>query len=81
LLQAVGSVVGTQSVAGTTASTVKITGYARLGAGYQMSSWLIGRIDAIAGIVASRTLIGPANSDPSWGPLFGGGVLALQANW
>ncbi len=81
LLRAVGSVVGTQSVAGTTASTVKITGYARLGAGYQMSSWLVGRIDAIAGVVASRTLIGPANSDTSWGPLFGGGVLALQANW
>lgn len=74
------SVVGTQSVAGTAKSTVKLTGYARLGAGYEMSSWLVGRIDAIAGIVASRTLIGPGDL-PAWGPLFAGGVLALQANW
>jgi hypothetical protein len=80
MLKAVGTMVGPESVAGTTKSTMKITGNARLGAGVLLNRWLVLRLDGIAGVVASRTLFGDG-SDHSWGPLFAGGVLALQANW
>jgi hypothetical protein len=97
MFRAAGSAVGSVGAvpnASTVASTWKVAGHARAGGGVQINRWLALRIDAMGGVAASRIEIdyrvtGPGGvpipgvtaNRASWGPLFFGGTVGLQANW
>jgi hypothetical protein len=69
---------------GANESTWKATGHARIGGGYALNRWIVLRVDALGGVVASRTFIGKKGNPidyGSWGSVFAGGALALQASW
>lgn len=95
MLRAVGRATGTVGNTpnvGSAVSTQMITGHSRLGAGYHVNRWLVLRADVVAGVLASRLWVATLHTDTagaatklddfgSWGPLFGGGTLSLQASW
>jgi hypothetical protein len=84
MLRSVGATGTGLGSVGRNESTWKVTGHTRIGGGYALNRWIVLRVDALGGVVASRTLISKKGNPVdygSWGSVFVGGALALQASW